>query len=251
MLIQMTAQLTPENLPDLSFTQPLHVVAPISYSANLVRGEIIPSRLSSVALHAAAILARDLSFSDVTPKIVTATEQSWSQHPVTTGEALRQHPVADEIDDYFTVLRNDRNRLIHTQLQTDALADLMGRIAFETDLDGMTVTCFNFHRPRVREALDRSGLDQAEVITVDSVINREHEEDPDFADHFKAMHDLSVDWEIVKETGLTEFEEREALTRLVSRYFNGKLIPIISTVLGSGRYDNLTQDGRAIRRRTA
>lgn len=227
-----------------------HLIGVMTYSSGLERGVVTPSRISTIAMHAGQIIADDMTIHDAQPRLVIAGEQSWSTSRVTTGTALLAHPVARLTDHPITVLRNNGNRLIHTQQQTDALADYASIYGADHDLGSMTVVSFKFHAPRVREALDRSGLYRANIITVDETIQREYDETPGFDALFKELHDLDVDWDILEEHALEEFERREQVTRLFSGVFQGKLISLVSAVLSNGRYDNITRDGRAIRSRT-
>lgn len=225
--------------------QPDHVVVPYTYSARLDRGHVTASRLSTIAFDAAIEHAFDLEEAGHEPRLLIASEQSWSVNDTTTAEALVRDHSRPLYGLEIETLRHP-NRLLNTMYQTEAIADhLLGQ-----NPDAVTAICWGFHAPRVAASLGWVGLGHARVLTVDAILDDLHERSPLFKKEFGDRFDIDVNWEDIKKHVLPEFERREVPTRLVHRIGKGKLLKFISQFTQRGRYDDISRDGRPIREAT-
>lgn len=217
-------------------------VVPVTYSSKLevVNGEHIlyPSRLSLMVFDAACYLAERLGVGN----IVIAGEQSHSEHGATTGDLLHSH-IQHHHDLEVEVIRNQKNRLLNTPHQVDALNDEFGHE------DSVVLVCWRFHEKRLRQGFEsQKDSPKVEFIHAEDIIDDVWsnsdlwESDAQRSEVFRKRYGLLVDWPEVKETGLKDFEAREKITRIAMKFGkNGWLIKLLTRLRGKGRYDDINE----------
>lgn len=222
-------------------------IVPVTYSSRreVVDGEhrLYPSRLSLMVFDAACYLAEQSGVIS----IVIAGEQSHRDHEDTTGDLLHRH-IQHHHDFEVRVIRNEKNRLLNTPHQVDALND-----EFSPE-DSVVLVCWRFHEKRLRQGFEsQKDSPKVEFIhaedIIDDVWNRGDlwESEAQRSTVFRERYGLVVDWPEVKEVGLKDFEEREKITRIAMKFGkNGWLIKLLTRLRGTGRYDDINESAEPI-----
>jgi len=174
-------------------------------------------------------------------RLVIAGEQSYTHHDDTTGNVLDIHTPAIHRGLELTVLKNETNRLLNTPHQVDALAD-----EFSSD-DSVVVVCWGFHERRLSQGFKhKNRLPAIDFVHTEDVIDMLWDDMTVWGDlatrrhMFRDRYDLQVDWDIVRDRGLTSFEKRERVTRWAMKTgHSGWLLKLLTKARGSGRYDDI------------
>lgn len=240
---------SPEIQAPTTAQKPTELIVPFTYSSSLEHGRIVqPSNLSYLAFDAALELVQDRELlGDQEPHLLIAGEQSYSTHPVTTGELLEREARIQGYTTPVTVLKNPVNRLLNTVLQVEAIADHVR----EEHPEGVPITtvAWGFHIPRIVSAYRWHGLHD-HVVSVEAILDKRLASSDRLQQRFHQWYEFKVEWDELKRRIQREFEFRERYTRPIQAIGRGALLNKISHHQKRGRYDDVTTDGQVIRKRT-
>lgn len=234
----------PEQLSQINEARRAHIA--ITYSH--------PSMLGLLAYDAACYVATQ-NKADI---MIIAGEQSWSDDPTTTGEALAKLAPVGMLTEVVP-LRNDNNRLINTSFQAIELA--------QTIPEGLqtTITAWQFHEGRVEDNIAHNGGEFLRTyVAADPIIEMLwntaglwHGDRAKMENAWHERYGFEVDWPTVRDNAIQEFADREngkKMQWLHRRSPGGFAFRALSTgrkLLGqAGRLDDIDAYGNAVMKST-
>jgi len=217
------------------------IVVPITYSSVYKDGQLVPSTLSHIVADVATLIAEDHHM------LVVAGEQSYRDHPENTGHLLT--PRLARFGHDVHAFNHGRNRLLNTAYQTRLLA---GRLSLAKSV---TLVGWDYHLDRVVGNLRaRRFSPDLRMISADSVLDDLWKSAELWGgDHelmeadFKQKYGLEVGWPEVRDNALVALKKREVLTRRAQLGDGaGRILMLLTTLMDSGRHDDVAPDGSAV-----
>jgi len=225
--------------PEISEHAPTPIVC-FTYSSRRVGPDTVAaSRLSHMAFDAAVALAQSR---ENEPPVLIASEQTYRGVEFSTGQALQR-----DYGEYPNIQLIGGGRQLNTVFQAETIGEWAEENPYK-HRPKIEVVAWDFHVPRVAQALRWEGLNPT-MHTADAHFDAAQTELEDFDARFKARYGFKVGWQAVR-AALHDFEQRERYTRPVQSLGKGWLLKAISHHSNTGRYDDISPDGRPVRERT-